>query len=85
MEKTKLQEILIDFLLYLRDKDFISDYVFEYEKEAKKYLKKNSLLPDENETGRLLKEMVIKFDHWREEHPNADVDEFLTENDLMQY
>ena len=31
---------LVKFLIYLNEKGLITDYDFEYEKEAKKYLKK---------------------------------------------
>lgn len=33
-------EKLVDFLLHLNDKGLINDYDFDYEKEAKEYLKK---------------------------------------------
>lgn len=33
-------EQLIDFLLYLNDKGLINNHDFDYEKEAKKYIKK---------------------------------------------
>lgn len=33
-------EQLVNFLLHLNDKELINDYDFDYEKEAKKYLKK---------------------------------------------
>lgn len=33
-------EQLINFLIYLNDKKLINNYDFDYEKEAKKYLKK---------------------------------------------
>lgn len=33
-------ERLVNFLLYLNDKELINNYDFDYEKEAKKYLKK---------------------------------------------
>lgn len=35
-------EQLVNFLLYLNDKELINNYDFDYEKEAKKYLKKNN-------------------------------------------
>ena len=34
-------EQLVNFLLYLNDKELINNHDFDYEKEAKKYLKKN--------------------------------------------
>jgi len=33
-------EQLVDFLLHLNDKELINNHDFDYEKEAKKYLKK---------------------------------------------
>ena len=33
-------EQLVNFLLYLNDKKLINNHDFDYEKEAKKYLKK---------------------------------------------
>ena len=33
-------EQLVNFLLYLNDKELINNYDFDYKKEAKKYLKK---------------------------------------------
>ena len=33
-------EQLVNFLLYLNDKELINNHDFDYEKEAKKYLKK---------------------------------------------
>jgi hypothetical protein len=35
-------EQLVNFLLYLNDKELINNHDFDYEKEAKKYLKKNN-------------------------------------------
>ena len=34
-------EQLVNFLLHLNDKELINNHEFDYEKEAKKYLKKN--------------------------------------------
>jgi len=35
-------EQLVNFLLHLNDKELINNHDFDYEKEAKKYLKKNN-------------------------------------------
>ena len=35
-----LKELLLEFLFYLHDKDLINNHDFDYEKEAKKFLKK---------------------------------------------
>lgn len=36
----KLENLLLEFMLYLHDKDLINNHDFDYEKEAKKFLKK---------------------------------------------
>lgn len=36
-------DFLIDFLIYLNEKGLINNYDFDYEKEAKKYIKNTKL------------------------------------------
>lgn len=37
---SRRSEMLVNFLLHLNDKELINNHDFDYEKEAKKYLKK---------------------------------------------
>lgn len=42
-------EKLVDFLLHLNDKGLINDHDFDYEKEAKEYLKKKGAVSEQGE------------------------------------
>jgi hypothetical protein len=71
----------------------IDHFDIRYEKLRKKLFYHTKFLSDLKElqkcnnedVGRKMKEVVIKFNNWKENHPSSDVDEFLEQEKLTQY
>jgi len=72
-----LKQYLIDFLLYLNDRQLINDYDFEYEKVAIKFIKKNKnkMSSDFSDSS----EQALK-----ETEPVFDTDKLNKQKDILE-